>query len=339
MGRVQEALRASEQLLRLPAPFGFQAVVYGNYAQALASLGRFDEAWETAKHLTGQYATAVGERIAASAADWVKAESLATGLHESSSAARRAAARRILASVQASRGQVRGAMTRLQEVADDDSTALRARARRAHWAMLVLGVVSGTPLDSRALRTVPTDTAPGAVLAALWAVVVGDTAGARVGLTAVRALPLERRRNLDAALLLGDAWLAAAAGRYVTAVALLRSAAPRAAGSGEDVLVRQLVPWTVGEAFEREQQPDSAAAWFERIARWDETLALERDERGLTYSFVHFKLGGLYAQLNRYDEAKEHYATFLETFTKPDPEYAWMVTEARAKLEELARGR
>jgi len=28
---------------------------------------------------------------------------------------------------------------------------------------------------------------------------------------------------------------------------------------------------------------------------------------------------------------------FLETFTDPDPDYVWMVTEARAKLEELKR--
>ncbi len=31
--------------------------------------------------------------------------------------------------------------------------------------------------------------------------------------------------------------------------------------------------------------------------------------------------------------------TFLETFTDPDPEVEWMVTEARVALEELARGR
>ena len=36
---------------------------------------------------------------------------------------------------------------------------------------------------------------------------------------------------------------------------------------------------------------------------------------------------------------EEHYLTFLDTFTQPDPEYEWMVTEARAALEELARGR
>jgi hypothetical protein len=34
---------------------------------------------------------------------------------------------------------------------------------------------------------------------------------------------------------------------------------------------------------------------------------------------------------------KQHYATFLDAFT--DPEYVWMMTEARTELEKLARGR
>jgi tetratricopeptide (TPR) repeat protein len=104
--------------------------------------------------------------------------------------------------------------------------------------------------------------------------------------------------------------------------------------------VKQLVRWTMARVFERTGQRDSAAAWLERIAHWGgERWWDDFELRGLTYSFVHFKLGTLYTQLGRYDEAKQHYATFLDAFTDPDPEYAWMVTEARAKLEELARGR
>ncbi|MDH4044954.1 MAG: hypothetical protein OEW06_10880, partial [Gemmatimonadota bacterium] len=59
----------------------------------------------------------------------------------------------------------------------------------------------------------------------------------------------------------------------------------------------------------------------------------------VVYSFVQFRLGRLYAQLEQYDRAEDHYLNFLETFTEPDPEYEWMVAEARTKLEELARGR
>jgi len=60
---------------------------------------------------------------------------------------------------------------------------------------------------------------------------------------------------------------------------------------------------------------------------------------GQPYSFSHFRLGRLYNELGAPDRANEHYATFLETSTQPDPEYVWMVTGAWAKLEELAHGR
>ena len=104
--------------------------------------------------------------------------------------------------------------------------------------------------------------------------------------------------------------------------------------------MNQLLRWTLAQAFERTGQPDSAAAWLERIAQWGGQVWGGDDElRGFSYSFVHFRLGRLYTQLGKDDEAKEHYATFLDAFTDPDPEYAWMVTEARGRLEELARGR
>lgn len=50
-------------------------------------------------------------------------------------------------------------------------------------------------------------------------------------------------------------------------------------------------------------------------------------------------MGRRYAERGDTEKAKDHYTTFLNTFTDPDPEYEGMVTEARAALEELARGR
>ncbi len=60
---------------------------------------------------------------------------------------------------------------------------------------------------------------------------------------------------------------------------------------------------------------------------------------GLTYSFAHRRLAKLYGKLGQRDRAEDHWLTFLDTFTNPDPEYEWMVEEARAELEKLARGR
>jgi tetratricopeptide (TPR) repeat protein len=103
--------------------------------------------------------------------------------------------------------------------------------------------------------------------------------------------------------------------------------------------INPLTRWLVAEADERLGNLDSAAAGFERMATWSGFDMADMPARGLVEPFAHFRLGRIYTQLGRLDEAKEHYATFLDAFTQPDPEYEWMVTEARTKLEELARGR
>jgi hypothetical protein len=60
---------------------------------------------------------------------------------------------------------------------------------------------------------------------------------------------------------------------------------------------------------------------------------------GLPYPAAHFKLGQLYARMGNREEALDHYTTFLDAFTDPDPEYVWMVEEARAEVERMGRGR
>jgi len=88
--------------------------------------------------------------------------------------------------------------------------------------------------------------------------------------------------------------------------------------------------WVLGDVYAHLGQPDSAIAQLEAIVarppRW-------------AYSAAHFKLGQLYAQVGNRDEALDHFTTFLAAFTDPDPEYRWMVIEARAAAERLKRGR
>ncbi len=60
---------------------------------------------------------------------------------------------------------------------------------------------------------------------------------------------------------------------------------------------------------------------------------------GLTYSFAHYRLAKLYAKLGQRDRAEEHWLTFVDTFTNPDPEYEWMVGEVSAELDKLLQGR
>jgi len=144
------------------------------------------------------------------------------------------------------------------------------------------------------------------------------------------------RFTVDTALVLCEAWLASAAGHPARVVEMLRPVAE--AESAGALWVNVLKRWSLAEAYEQLGQLDSATAWLERFARWHGgRWAAEWDFRGFVHSFAHFKLGRLYAQLGNVEETKEHFTTFLDDFSEPDPEYVWMVTEARARLEELGR--
>ena len=88
--------------------------------------------------------------------------------------------------------------------------------------------------------------------------------------------------------------------------------------------------WVLADIYTNLGQPDSAIAQLEAI--------VERPPRW-AYSAAHFRLGQLYAQVGRREETLDHFTIFLNTFTDPDPEYVWMVDEARAAVERLERGR
>ena len=88
--------------------------------------------------------------------------------------------------------------------------------------------------------------------------------------------------------------------------------------------------WVLADVYTHVGQPDSAIVQLEAI--------VERPPRW-AYSAAHLKLGQLYTQIGDTTEALDHFTTFLDTFTDPDPEYVWMVEEARAGVDRLARGR
>ena len=97
--------------------------------------------------------------------------------------------------------------------------------------------------------------------------------------------------------------------------------------------------WLSAVAYEELGVNDSAAVFFESVLSPTLLYAQELIRFGIPFSFAHFRLGNLYTQLEQFDRAEEHYLTFLKTFTQPDPEYEYMVTEARAALETLERER
>jgi tetratricopeptide (TPR) repeat protein len=340
LGRLEEAVALMEELERSPPPFGLEAAIYVNTAEYLAALGRHDDARRQLPYLARELAAYAGMFNANAEGEWDRADSLAEViLHDSENPRWRWHARFTVASSAAARGRVQAATGQLREVIASDQARHRAEGdRRAYHLIMVLVVASGQSLDRTALRTIRGDTTPGGrSLTALWAAALGDTALAQRELASVRALAADRRNELAGELVLCDAWLAEQRGDRAVAIDLLRAGAEPGTFFGPPV--NQLTRWTLAATFERQGQLDSAAARFARLAQWIPSSDLDRGLRGLTHSFVNFRLGRLYTQLGKNDEAKQHYATFLESFTQPDPEYAWMVTEARAKLEGLARGR
>jgi tetratricopeptide (TPR) repeat protein len=88
--------------------------------------------------------------------------------------------------------------------------------------------------------------------------------------------------------------------------------------------------WALADVYTHLGHPDSAIVQLEAI--------VERPPRW-AYSAAHLKLGQLYSQVGDTAEALDHFRTFLEAFTDPDPEYVWMVEEARAEVERLGRRR
>lgn len=52
--------------------------------------------------------------------------------------------------------------------------------------------------------------------------------------------------------------------------------------------------------------------------------------RGFSHSFAHRRAALAYGRLGAREKALEHWSAFLEAFTDPDPDLAWMVEEARA---------
>jgi tetratricopeptide (TPR) repeat protein len=209
---------------------------------------------------------------------------------------------------------------------------------------LILASASGAALDPAAQQVRPTSPVTQHAFVTLWAAAAGDTTRARSMLVGFRSLTDDQRsymrggarQTIDTALVLCEAWLAAAAGQAATVVELLRPIAED--GTGGVVWVNMMKRWTLAEAYEQLGQLDSATVWLEPFARWHGYhWGSESDFRGFTHSFAHFKLGRLYAQLGNVEEAREHFTTFLDDFSEPDPEYVWMVTEARARLGQLGR--
>jgi tetratricopeptide (TPR) repeat protein len=226
--------------------------------------------------------------------------------------------------------------------------AARGRIRESHdgWSeipALILEVVYGVPavdagaqLIDRRLMTVGEYVQHG-----VQAAFLGDTAEAKRVSTRLR----EARASATSALFeqsfgplfaLIDAGISMRRGDWDAAVETLAPRAKRANepghvfGSGTPYLVR----WVLADAYTHLGEPEAAIQELDAVLQVCDDMAWHL----LAYPAAHFRLGRLHAQLDNAGQAREHFVTFLDTFTDPDPDYEWMVEEARAEVERLGRG-
>ncbi len=334
-GRHSEALESFRTAERV-SPFGPQPIVLNNQFGALLALGRADEARALLPRLKGGFGMGAPMWIAAAGGRWSAAESLATALRGNPTAddIRRAGAGWVLAAAQASRGQVRAADQTLRQVQSEAETARETlRANQLRWTRLALALFShGVAADPGEPGGWDSTTA-GLVTRGQWAAAAGDTTLARRLLATIRkrSAPDLARQGFTPALL--QAWIAARTGGWQEVLQDLGPAALQGEATGYRLFdSAPLVRWLVAEALERLDRPDSAAAYFERAIAPPPAGGSNFPHSRMAFSFGHRRLVLLYARMGRLEEARRHWEIFSATFTRPDPEMAPLVEEARAVL-------
>jgi tetratricopeptide (TPR) repeat protein len=133
------------------------------------------------------------------------------------------------------------------------------------------------------------------------------------------------RRDPPPARLRADAQLAAAEGRYDEAIATFRRIRDRLPGC----LGCEL--FSIGEAYDRSDRPDSAIAAFERL------LAIRQLGTGPYRKPVLFRrLGQLHEKQGNRERALEYYGRFVDLWKDADPPLQPLVAETRQWIAQLA---
>ncbi len=178
------------------------------------------------------------------------------------------------------------------------------------------------------------------------AALVGDTSEAKRVLTRLRAMrdsatSRQFERAFGPLFAVIEAGPAARRGDWHTVIGVLEPWADQFRKPGYGFLGGDtyLIWWLLAEAYTQVGPLDSTILHLESVVGPPRYRLFDWTIWGLPYSAAHFKLGQLYTQIGDTAKAIEHYATFLDTFTDPDPEYEWMVEQARAEVVRLTRER
>jgi serine/threonine-protein kinase len=356
------------------SPFGLYQLGHRLRTSLLIGLGRTSEAREYANYVEPENVRRWYLQLAAMRdADWVAAESLAVEIDFDRTFAEpgpdyqayahglprlvslhvvrgeMSAARQVLARAQtATRGTIASTPT-------DEHGRLVTNAALPVWvsgggfaSMLFYIVTEALPLprDSTCWQIpLPGDACwRGAHTASVAEALQGDTIATRHALSAFAAdtfttpgflrQPKERWSERDTAGVATPMVLSAAAflaGDWAEVVRLGDPIVERIPWGGANQLTR----WMVADAFRRLGRLERAADRYETFARVDFMGQANIASSGITYPFAHRHLALIYTELGDQARAIEHWTTFLDTFTNPDPEYEWMVEEGQRELARL----
>jgi len=345
-GEFEAALSSLAQAEKA-GPLGRMQMSVLNRFNALLALGRLDEAQSSARELRGTFGQTAMVWLAAAEGDWARVDSLGTAL-EAPTASRemRRLGALAAASAAAARGEVLLADQALRRAEGCEGAtpipAARVSDQAAHRARLLLALVTGRRAGEPEGGWPRDSTVAALVTRGLWAAAGGDLPRTRRLLYEVRSRPADERRRAGADPTLLEGWLAMQSGRWDEAVRVLGPAARQGSEIGfpEDRAGRVTLRWLMARAYEQLGRPDSAAVYLEMMLSPLGRVDQEHFARGIGFSFAHRELVLLYARMGRLEDARRHWEIFSATFTRPDPEMAPRVEEARAALasaEAMAR--
>jgi serine/threonine-protein kinase len=340
--RYEEA--AEQYRLSLSRQLQPGTLTLNNLLTPLFRIGEFEEAREVSRLLDSLGHVAAPRRALTFAAldgQWDELERLAETLRDDPAATtgyRRIGARTV-ATTRLLRGRARSAREQLEEDREFAERAGSAGGSAVFWSILASWYTEGQllPLSEHS----PQDTrARGVYLRSVWSATSGDTATARRELAQLLSHPEAELGLYGGIPSFLEAVIAAQGARWQEVVDLLGPGAARGMDVGRLILSTPRIPrqWLIAEAYRWLGRPDSAAAYFERIAELKGAQADIR-YRALWYPFVHRRLAQVHTELGETSRAAEHWTAFLDVFTDPDPELEFMVAEARDALADLARER
>jgi tetratricopeptide (TPR) repeat protein len=311
------------------APFGASNLSRVNLVSDLMLLARFDEAREAASHLTGVYRANLLYSVERAANRWVVAESIAVRNLDDPRVNEDFPGLFLwfLGQTQFARGDLRVARATLTR-----SVAMSLAAQDPaglEWDRLLL--VEYSVVSSQALPLPPgaelRDTsATGVLTHGLAATAAGDLALARRSLAELNARSAQALALQGAGPALLEARVATLGARPMDAVALLRPFAVERVDPGFPGVGVGLawVRWSLADAFERLDQPDSAAAYLERV------MSVPVDTE--VWPFVRLRLALLYARMGRIPDAERLLAAAEQAWDRPDAAARRMLEQARAAV-------